>query len=214
MAVTNKQLLISESTVIQIDVHHARENPTNTTRTLLMPVHVRPAYASCGRSPYVATFHESSTGLDGCTAPEKKCSQLHLPARLSGPWDPPQFFSQHIHWSSALKPSTYRRQTTRLIGLISLHVISTFNTCSRVPTPQSLADTGGGYHIENLRIATALSPPFPSEGSSDPPNGPTRSQVIQQHLPKELERGTSPKSREWEPPLDFYRILPSTHSMS
>jgi hypothetical protein len=57
------------------------------------------------------------------------------------------------------------------------HVIGTFNTCSRVPTPRSLTDTGGGYHIENLGIATALSPPFPSNGSTDLPNGPAQSQI-------------------------------------
>jgi hypothetical protein len=70
----------------------------------------------------------------------------------------------------------------RLLGLpgsYHRHAIGTFNTCSRVPTPWSLTDTGGGYHIENLGIAIALSPPFPSEGSTDPPNGPTRSQIIQ-----------------------------------
>jgi hypothetical protein len=38
--------------------------------------------------------------------------------------------------------------------------------------PQSLTDKGGGYHIENLGIATSLSPPFPSEGSTDPPKWP------------------------------------------
>jgi hypothetical protein len=58
------------------------------------------------------------------------------------------------------------------------HAIGTFNTCSRVPTSQSLTDTGRGYHIENLRIDTTLSPPFPSECSTDPPNGPARSQII------------------------------------
>jgi hypothetical protein len=69
----------------------------------------------------------------------------------------------------------------RLLGLpgpYHRHAIGTFNTCSWVPTPWSLTDTGRGYHIENLRIATALSPPFPSEGSMDPPNGPARSQII------------------------------------
>jgi hypothetical protein len=69
----------------------------------------------------------------------------------------------------------------RLLGLPSpyhQHAISTFNTCSRVPTPRSSIDTGEGYHIENLGIATALCPPFPSEGSTDPPNGPTRSQIF------------------------------------
>jgi hypothetical protein len=59
-----------------------------------------------------------------------------------------------------------------LSGLYHRHMIGTFNTCSRVPTPRSLTDTGGGYHIENLTIATTLSLPFPSEGFIDPPNGP------------------------------------------
>jgi hypothetical protein len=73
------------------------------------------------------------------------------------------------------------RQTSvenRLLGLpgpYHWHAIGMFNTCSRVPTPWSLTDTSGGYHIENLRIATSLSPPFPSEGSTNPPNGPARS---------------------------------------
>jgi hypothetical protein len=72
----------------------------------------------------------------------------------------------------------------RLLGLLGpyhRYAIGTFNTCSRVPTPRSLTDAGGGYHIENLGIATALSPPFPSEGSTDPPNGPARSQIIHNH---------------------------------
>jgi hypothetical protein len=34
--------------VISIDVHPVGENPINTTLTLLMPVHVHPAYAFCG----------------------------------------------------------------------------------------------------------------------------------------------------------------------
>jgi hypothetical protein len=70
----------------------------------------------------------------------------------------------------------------RLLGLLGpyhRHAISTFNTCSWVLTPRSLTDTGGGYHIENLGIAIALSLPFPSEGSTDPPNGPAQSQIIQ-----------------------------------
>jgi hypothetical protein len=55
---------------IWIIVHPIGENPTNTTHTLPTPVHVRPAYSSCRWSSYVATFHESSTGLDGCIAPD------------------------------------------------------------------------------------------------------------------------------------------------
>jgi hypothetical protein len=60
----------------------------------------------------------------------------------------------------------------RLLGLhgpYHQHAIDTFNNFSRVPTPWSLTDTGRGYHIENFGIATTLSPPFPAEGSTDPP---------------------------------------------
>jgi hypothetical protein len=42
---------------------------------------------------------------------------------------------------------------SRLLGLLGLyhqHAIGTFNTYSQVPTPRSLTDTGGGYHIETL----------------------------------------------------------------
>jgi hypothetical protein len=70
----------------------------------------------------------------------------------------------------------------RLLGLSSpyhWHVIGTFNTCSRVSTPQFVNDTSGGYHIENFRIATTHFPTFPFEGSTDPPNDPVRSQIIQ-----------------------------------
>jgi hypothetical protein len=76
------------------------------------------------RGQRIATLYELSIGLDSCTAPEKKCSRLHLSARLSGPWDPPQFLSQHNHWSSALKPSTCWQPTTRLTGPIKTSIWS------------------------------------------------------------------------------------------
>jgi hypothetical protein len=74
--VTNKQLLLSEN--------HGDLNRFIPCRgklnqhdiyTLSTPVHVRPTYASYGQSPYVATFHESSTDLDRVIAPEKKGSR-------------------------------------------------------------------------------------------------------------------------------------------
>jgi hypothetical protein len=61
-------------TAIQIDVHPAGEYPINTIYTLPTSVHVRPAYASYGQSPYEASFHESSTELSRTTALEKKGS--------------------------------------------------------------------------------------------------------------------------------------------
>jgi hypothetical protein len=141
---------------IRIDVHPAGENPTNTTRTLPMPVHVCPAYASCGRSPYLTTFRESSIGLDGCTAPEKSA-----PDSTSQPGWVVRGTCLSFSPNTAI-------EAVRLPGPYHHHAIGTFNTCSRVPNPQSLTDTGRGYHIENLRIDTALSPPIPSEGFTDP----------------------------------------------
>jgi hypothetical protein len=78
----------------------------------------------------------------------------------------------------------------RLLGLpgpYHRHAIGMFNTCSRVPTPQSLTDTGGGYYIENLKIAIPLSPSFPSEGSTDPLMAPPDLKLSIPHLPIELE---------------------------
>jgi hypothetical protein len=105
--------------VIRIDVHPAGETLINTPRTLFITVHVRPTYASYGRSPYMATYHTEPTELDRFTALEKNCTRLHLLARLSGPRDPPQFLSQHSHWSSALKPNICQQQVTRFTGPIS-----------------------------------------------------------------------------------------------
>jgi hypothetical protein len=133
---------------IRIDVHPAGENPTNMTRTLPTPIHVCPTYVSYGRSPYVATFRDLSTRLDRCTAPEKKCTRFHLSAQLSGLRAclsfSPNTTIEAVHLSQAPVDG-------RLLGLpgpYHWHAISTFNSCSRVPTPRSLTDIGGGYHIE------------------------------------------------------------------
>jgi hypothetical protein len=105
--------------MIRIDVHPARENLTNMTSTLFTPVYVCLEYASCRRSPYVAIFHTDPTELHRFTAPKKKCSRLHLSARLSGLREVPQFLFQDNHWSSALKPNICLQQDTRLTGPIS-----------------------------------------------------------------------------------------------
>jgi hypothetical protein len=87
----------------------------------------------------------------------------------------PSFSPKIVIEAVGLSQAPVDGQLLGLPGAYHRHAISTFNTCSRVPTPRSLTDTGGGYHIENLRIAITLSPPFPSEGSTDPPNGPAQS---------------------------------------
>jgi hypothetical protein len=99
-------------TTIQIDIHRAGENPINMTHTLSTSVHIRPAYASYGQSPYVTTFHESSTDLFGSHCFREKDSR-HNPRIHT------QFLSQANQWRSKLKPSFCRWQATRFTGPIS-----------------------------------------------------------------------------------------------
>jgi hypothetical protein len=103
-----------------------------------------------------------------------------------------QFLSQHSHWSSNESQTSV---DSRLLGLPSpyhRYATSTFNTCSRVPTPQSLTDTGRGYHIENIEIATALSPPFPSEGFTDPLMSPPGLRLSRQYFTTLTGEGNKP----------------------
>jgi hypothetical protein len=142
--------------VIRINIHPTGENPTNTTRTLLTPVHVCLMYASCRRSPYVVTFHESSTGLDVCTTPEKKCFRLSFSLNTA---------IEAMHLSQAPIDD-------RLLGLPGTyhwHTINAFNIFSLVPTPWSLTDTGGAYHIEILKLPQHTSRPSLSSVPLTPP---------------------------------------------
>jgi hypothetical protein len=148
------------------------------THTLLMPVHVCLAYASCWRSLYVATFHTNPTELDRFTTPDKKCSRLYLSAWLSGPRVPPQFLSQHSHWSSALKPNICRQQTTRLTGPIS-------PTCDRYvqyllmgANPSVLNRHRRGLQPCRCWLANTTSRPSQPTILHFPPSGPAQSQVI------------------------------------
>jgi hypothetical protein len=63
-----------------------------------------------------------------------------------------------------------------------------FNTCSRVPTPRPLTDTGECYHIENLRIATTLSHPSLLRVPLIPLMAPPGLRISTQHLPIKWER--------------------------
>jgi hypothetical protein len=105
---------------IRIDVHPAGENPTNTTRTLPTPVHIRPAYASCGRSLYMATFREAPIDLDRSQCSQEKGLPTQSTARqLTDPWVRTQLLSQTSQWSRGHKPSSWRWSTTRFTGPIS-----------------------------------------------------------------------------------------------
>jgi hypothetical protein len=143
--------------VIRIDVHLAGENRTNTTRMLPMSVHVRPAYASYGQSPYVATFHESSTELDRVTAPEKKGS-WHNPQHASWPIyeSVPSFSPKPTNEVVEKAKTSINSKLLGLPGPYHRHVIGMFNTLE-VPT----------YHIPTPRLS--------QPAISFSPSGPARS---------------------------------------
>jgi hypothetical protein len=107
-------------TSIRIDVHPAGENPTNMTRTLPTPVHVRTTYASCERSPYVATFYEAPTNLDRSHCSWEKGLLIQSTAhRLTDARVRTQLLSRTSQWSRGRKPSSWRWPTTRFTGPIS-----------------------------------------------------------------------------------------------
>jgi hypothetical protein len=86
---TNKWLLISESHDDLNRYTPCRGNLTQTTRTLPTLVNVRHSYASCGQSPYVATFHANTTELDRFNTLENKELLTTSPAhRLTDLWVP------------------------------------------------------------------------------------------------------------------------------
>jgi hypothetical protein len=118
------------------------------TRTLPTTVYVRLAYGYYGQSPYVATFHESSTELDRVTAPEKKGLPTQYTARrLIDPRVRTQFLSQDNQWSSGENQTSINSRLLGLPGPYHRHAIGMFSNCSRGSTHQSLTDTGVGYNL-------------------------------------------------------------------
>jgi hypothetical protein len=133
---------------IRINVHTAGENVTNTTRMLPTPVCICPAYASCGRSLYVATFRETLTDLDWshCSR-EKGLLSQSTARRLTDLQVHTQLLCRASQWSTGRKPSSCRWPTTRFTRPISPACDRTFNTYSQVSTHWSLTDICGGYNL-------------------------------------------------------------------
>jgi hypothetical protein len=127
-----------------------RRNLIHMIRMLPMLVHVHHSYASYGQSSYVTIFHGVINRVERIHCSwEKRDSWLHL-QHTGWPiwWSPPNFSPPHSHWKQRGKV-----KHLLTIGYISLlgsylqYVISTFNTCSWVPSPQLLTDTDGGYNL-------------------------------------------------------------------
>jgi hypothetical protein len=113
-------------------------------------------YASCGRSPYVATVHKSSTDLNRSTSLEKEGSR-HNPQHIgwlihgSVPSFSPTIASEAVEKSQA----SVDDKLLSILGPYHQHVIGTFNTCSRGPTHRSLISTGGGYNLGGTSFSHA-----------------------------------------------------------
>jgi hypothetical protein len=192
---------------IRIDVHPAGENPTNMTCTLHTSVHVRLTYTSCGRSPYVATFHEPSTEWRRATAPEKMGSR-HNPQHASWPicGSVSSFSPKPTNEIVGAKSSIYRWYATSFIGPISPTYDQYIQYLLAGPTHRSLTNTGGGYNFGGAVF------PHTTPRYSQPAVSPfhlracliSGYQTTHYHLTKGR---LGPKSHEWEPPLDFYRNI-------
>jgi hypothetical protein len=173
MAVMNKRLLISESRGDSNWYTPCREK---------LDQHDIYAFHASPRTPDVR-FLRAVPVRDNLSRVTDRVGWILLLLRKGAPDSTPQpgwvARGTHINFSpkTAIKAVglSQAHVDSRLLGLpgpYHRHAIDTFNTCSWVPTSRSLNDTGGGYHIENLRIATMLSPLFPSEGSIDSPKWP------------------------------------------
>jgi hypothetical protein len=113
---------------------------------------VCPSTICISRDSRITTFHESSTELDRCTALKKKCSRLHLSARLSGPRDRLGFSPNTTIEAVRLRQASIDDMLLGLLGSYHQYAISTFHTCSRRPTHRSLIDTRGGYNLGGVGL--------------------------------------------------------------
>jgi hypothetical protein len=117
-------------------------------------------------------FTSHRQGRTNTTAPEKKCSWLHLSAWLSGPWDPSQFLSQYNHWRSRLKPSTYGRSTTRPTRSMSPACDRYVQFLLTGTNPSVFNRHRWGLpHRKSWNTHSTL-PALPSKCSTDPPKWP------------------------------------------
>jgi hypothetical protein len=188
MAVMNKRLLISESRGDSNRCTPCRGKPDQHD---MYASHISPRTSNVCFLQVVPVRGNLSRVIDrveqGHCSQEKRLPTQSTTRRLTDPWVCTQFLSQ-----ANLKEVGQSQASTdgRLLGLLDLYhqyVIGTFNTCSRVQTPQSLTDTSGGYHIKTLE--SPHHSPHHSLPSVPliPLNGPARSPFFQ-NVPNDLKR--------------------------
>jgi hypothetical protein len=149
MADTNKCLLISESRGDsnrciphrrKSDQHHryaCHASPRTPGVSLLWAVSVH------GNLLWVA----DRVGQSHCSE-EKGLLTQSIARLLADPWVCTQFLSRANQWRSGKSQTSVDSKLLGLPDPYHQHAIGTFNTCSWVPIPQYLTDTGGCYNIE------------------------------------------------------------------
>jgi hypothetical protein len=145
MAATNKRLLISESRgdsnwctsckekPDQHDMYASHVNPRTPGVRFLWSVPVR-------GNPSRVT---DRVGQSHCSR-EYGLPTQSTAYQLTDPWFRTQSLSRANQWNSGESQTSIDGRLLGLPGSYHQHAIGTFNTCSRVATPRSLTDTGGG----------------------------------------------------------------------
>jgi hypothetical protein len=212
--VTNKWYSYLRVAVIRIDAHPAGEIDQHDT----YPSHSSPRTSDicflwivpvCGNLWRVVDRFEWISLLSKKGSRHNR-QHVYWPIRGSVPSLSPKSTNEEIDLSQASVDDN-------LLGLLSPYhqqAIGTFNTCSWEPTHRSLTDTGGGYNLGGAdfpHTTPQFSQPVVSPFHLRAP--PDLRLSIQQ-LSIELEKKTNPKSREWEPPLNFYHNLTSKRNTS
>jgi hypothetical protein len=125
---TNKRLLISES---RGDSNRCTPYRGKPDQHATYAFHTSPRTLGvrfCGRSPYVATFCESSTELDRVTAPAKKGSRHNPqhaggPIRGSAPSFSPEPTNEAVKKATHLSTVGYYAYRAHIIGMRSVRSI-------------------------------------------------------------------------------------------
>jgi hypothetical protein len=130
------------------------------------------------RGQLIATFHESSTDLDGSRCFQEKGLPTQSPAhRLTNPRVHTQFLSQANQWSSRLKPSFCRWQATRLTGPISPACDWYVQYLLTGVNSSVLNRHRRGLQPWRCQLSTYHSLTFSTDDLPFPPTGPARSLV-------------------------------------
>jgi hypothetical protein len=142
------------------------------------PIHVRPTYASCGWSPYVATFHEPSTELSRATTLEKRGSR-HNPQHAGWPTrgSVPSFSPKPINEAVGAKPCINQWQANRLTRPISPACDRYIQYLLAGANSSVLNRHRQGLQPWRCRLSTYHSPTFLTSYHPFPPKGPARSPV-------------------------------------